>query len=148
MSWRAESYETLHPAHVEGIRKVMERAPFFALLGLETEEIRRDYARMRLPYRPQLNQPQGVVHGGAIASLIDTVVVAPIASGLPRPPKRMLTVDMHVHYLGAIVESDAIAEGWVRKRGRSTVFLAAEVFDGNGALCAHGELCYRVVPSD
>ena len=50
--------------------------PYFpTLVGLELEEVRTDYARMRLPYRPELQQPAGVVHGGAVATLIDTVVV-------------------------------------------------------------------------
>src|SRR5579885_1379489 len=46
--------------------------PYFPkLVGLELEEARTDYARMRLRWRPELDQPAGVVHGGAIATLID-----------------------------------------------------------------------------
>src|SRR3546814_15035327 len=47
--------------------------PFFPkFMGLQLEEIRTDYARMRLPFRPELEQPAGVVHGGAVATLVDT----------------------------------------------------------------------------
>jgi acyl-coenzyme A thioesterase PaaI-like protein len=45
------------------------------LLGLVVEEIRTDYCRMRMPFRPVLNQAAGIVHGGAIAGLLDSVVV-------------------------------------------------------------------------
>ena len=42
-----------------------EREFFPGLLGLRVEEVRIDYCRMRLGFRPALEQPAGVVHGGA-----------------------------------------------------------------------------------
>ena len=62
-----------------------DRVYFPNLVGLELEEVRTDYARMRLPYRPELDQPAGVVHGGAIATLIDTVVVPAIGGHYDEP---------------------------------------------------------------
>ena len=66
------------------------------------------------------------MHGGALATLIDTVVVPAIAGPFDELIV-MLTLSMTVNYLGAIREQDAIAEGWVERRGRTTVFCAAEV---------------------
>ncbi|GAA2730180.1 PaaI family thioesterase [Actinocorallia aurantiaca] len=120
-------------------------AKYFAgLVGLLIEEVRTDYARMRLPYRPELNQPAGVVHGGAIATLIDTVVVPAVGSAYPRVPI-MLTIDMQLRYLGAARECDLVAEGWITKRGKSTVFCQAEVRDPEGELIAEGWHTYRVI---
>ena len=116
------------------------------VVGLELEEVKVDYARLRLPYRPELRQPAGVVHGGAIASLIDTVVVPAIGAFYPRMPK-MLTVDMQVRYLGAARETDLVAEGWVTRRGRSIVFCQAEVVTRPGnSVVAEGWLTYKVSP--
>jgi uncharacterized protein (TIGR00369 family) len=98
---------------------------------------------MRLPYRSVLNQPAGVVHGGAIATLIDTVVVPAIASGYDEP-HRYVTIDMQVQYLAAIVGEDAVAEGWIVRRGRSTVFCRAEVMTAKAGLVATGTLVYKV----
>ncbi len=114
------------------------------VVGLEVEELRTDYARMRLPYRPELNQPAGVVHGGAIATLIDTVVVPAIGTAYAERP-RMLTVSMNIQYLGAVVEEDAVGEGWIEQRGRSMVFCRAEVTGGtSGKVCANATLIYKV----
>ena len=52
----------------------MSLAPFPNFLGMRFEEVRLDYGRVSLPYRPEFNQPAGMIHGGVIASLIDTVV--------------------------------------------------------------------------
>jgi len=129
-------------------REIQDRinvhAPFPRLVGLVMEEVRKDYARMRLPYRPELNQPAGMVHGGAIATLIDTVVVGSIFSNVPALPRKLLTIDMHVHYLDAAVEEDLIAHGAVRRRGRSICFLHVDVVTASGKPVAHGELSYKL----
>jgi len=116
---------------------------FPGVLGILLEEVRADYARMRLPFRAQHNQPMGVIHGGAIATLVDTVVVPAIGSGYDEP-HRYVTIDMQVQYLTAVVSVDVVAEGWVVKRGRSTVFCRAEVFLPDGTLAATGTLVYKV----
>jgi acyl-coenzyme A thioesterase PaaI-like protein len=54
----------------------------------------------------------------------------------------MATIDLHIHYMAPLIKEDAIAEAWVRRRGRTVVFLAAEVRTPAGGLIAHGELSY------
>jgi uncharacterized protein (TIGR00369 family) len=112
-------------------------------VGLVVEEIRTDYARMRLPFRPELDQPAGVVHGGAIATLVDTVVVPAIGQAY-EIGRVYLTIGMTISYLGAVVGEDAIAEGWVEQRGRSIVFASAEVRTAGGTLAAQASLTYKV----
>lgn len=116
---------------------------FPQFVGLRVEEIRTDYCRMRLPYRPELDQPAGVVHGGAIATLIDTVVVPAVGAAYDERP-RMLTISMNVQFLGAVAGQDAVAEGWVEQRGRLIVFCRAEVRADDGRPCANGTLVYKV----
>jgi uncharacterized protein (TIGR00369 family) len=120
---------------------------FSQLVGIVVEELRTDYARMRLPYRSELNQPAGVMHGGAIATLLDTVVIPAIGTGYDtRTP--MVTVSMNVQYVGAIREEDAVAEGWIEHRGRSMVFSRAEVTGAtSGKVCANATLVYKVSPT-
>ena len=132
-------------AFAEGLMHTVNNAPYPKLIGMVLEEVRRDYSRMRLHYRPELNQPAGIVHGGAIASLIDTAVVGALFSGFDKPPKRAVTLDMHIHYLGAAIEEDVIAEATVRRRGRSVVFLCVDAKTESGKDVAHGELSYRVI---
>src|SRR3954452_14635445 len=112
-------------------------------LGLVVEELRTDYARMRLAYRPEYRQPAGVWHGGVIASMLDTVVVPAIGGGYDEP-REMFTIDMQLRYLAAIREEDAVAEGWVTQRGRSIVFCDAEVRAASGALAATASFTYQV----
>ncbi len=124
-----------------------DRELFPKHLGFQVEELREDYARLRLPYRPELEQPAGAVHGGAIASLIDTVVVPAVGWVFPAVPQ-MLTLTMNVEYRSALVRSDAVAEGWVNQRGNSIVFCEAEVRAAADArVVANGRLVYKVRPA-
>ncbi len=118
---------------------------FPRVVGLVTEEVRSDYARLRLPYRPELDQPAGVVHGGAIATMIDTVVVPAIGGAYDALPQ-MLTLSLSVQFLGAVRATDAVAEGWVTRRGRSVVFCEALVRTAAGDPAATGQLVYSVRP--
>jgi uncharacterized protein (TIGR00369 family) len=121
-----------------------ERQYFSHHLGFVVEEIRRDYCRMRMPFQPLLEQAAGVVHGGAIASLLDSVVVPAIGQAYP-PEVRFSTVDMHVQYLSALAQDDAVAEGWIVRRGRSVVFCEAEIIAAtSGKIVAKSMLTYNV----
>ncbi len=144
----ADRFELLPPHLAEPWSQFgrWEQVFFPSVVGLELEEVRSGYGRMRLPYRPELQQPAGVVHGGAIATLIDTVVVPAVGSVYEERPK-MLTISMNIRYLGALVAEDAVAEGWVEQRGRSIVFCRAEVRSDAGAMVADGTLVYKVSTS-
>ena len=122
-----------------------DRTYFPNVVGLVVEEIRADYCRMRLPYRPELDQPAGVVHGGAIATLIDTVVVPPVGWRYD-PTWQWFTVQIDVRFRAPVIGEDAIAEGWVDQRGKSLVFCSAEVRTEAGTVAADGTLVYAVRP--
>ena len=118
---------------------------FPAHVGMKLEDVRLDYARFRLPWSDVLRQPAGVMHGGAIATLIDTAVVPAIGSAYDAP-RVLLTIDMHVQFLSAVRGEDAVAEAWVERRGRSIVFCRVEVRGASGELAATGSLAYKIGP--
>jgi len=117
---------------------------FPRLVGVVVEDVRVDYCRMRVPWRSELTQPAGVVHDGAIAALVDSVVVPAIGSGYD-DRRAFATVDLQLQYRGAVVQEDMVGEGWVTVRGRSIVFCEAEVVTASGRPVAKGMLTYRVL---
>jgi uncharacterized protein (TIGR00369 family) len=146
VSDRAEQFPPLPPERLERWSRFgkWESVFFPGFLGVQVEELRQDYARMRLAYRPEFRQPAGVVHGGVIATMIDTVVVPAIGSGYDEP-RQMFTVDIALRFLAPIRDEDVLAEGWVVQRGRSIVFCDAEVRGAQSdAVAATGSLVYKV----
>lgn len=123
-----------------------ERIYFPSLVGVQVEELRVDYCRMRLPFREDLEQPMGVVHGGAIATLIDVCVVPAIGTAYENVVNYS-TVDLHVQYHRALIQEDAVCHGWVTKRGRSVIFCEAEVVGASSdKIIARGFMTYSVSP--
>ena len=46
--------------------------PFFKLIGMEVVDMRPGWSMLKVAYRPDLTQPAMIMHGGIIATLIDT----------------------------------------------------------------------------
>jgi len=117
---------------------------FPQLLGFEIEDVRHGYCRMRMPLRQEIKQAAGLVHGGALASLLDSVLVPAIGVTVPQG-STYSTVDLHVQYLAALTDDDAVAEGWIVRQGKSTVFGESEAFAAStGRLVAKAILTYNV----
>ena len=49
------------------------RQLYMAHLGARLEAVRPGYAEIHLPFRSEVRQQDGYVHGGAIASILDSV---------------------------------------------------------------------------
>jgi uncharacterized protein (TIGR00369 family) len=118
--------------------------PFSTLVGLQVEEVRKDFCRMRLPFRAELRTAGVVVHGGAIATLIDTAAVAAVWSDVDPKATRGATASMTVNFLTAAQSVDLIAEARVIRRGRSVVFADVDVFSPSGEHIAKGVVTYKV----
>jgi len=146
---RADQYEPLpEDAAARWAKFGRSETVFYPmLLGLQVEETRIDYCRMRLPFKSELLQPGGLVHGGAIASLMDAVLVPAVGSVLG-PNDRFSTVDLHVQFIGSVKDEDVVAEGWVTRRGRSVVFCESDAVGAtSGRLIAKSVLTYNVSPA-
>jgi uncharacterized protein (TIGR00369 family) len=89
-------------------------------------------------------QGGGVMHGGAIASTIDSVVIGAVFSLFPERPRRVATIDLHVHFLDVVVDEDVVAEARVRRQGKSIVFVEIDARTSAGRDVAHGEVSCKL----
>ena len=129
------------PEREQIIREKFETNHFPRLLGIEIDSIEPSRARLSVEVRQELLQLQGVMHGGAIASLIDTAVAFAIIS-VSEPQDRFTTVEMKVNYLSAIREGRVVADARLIRDGRRIIVADCDVFDSQGRLAAKGLLTY------
>lgn len=141
------------PRHRKLAREMMrfwEMTPLNKHLGVRFLETREDYARIALPFRPELVRTLGVVHGGAIATLMDDAAAVAIHATYmlnPRPgPQNSATIDMTVSYLDPAVKEDIIAEARVVRRGRSIAVCQVDVRTPSGVHVATGLVTYKLGP--
>ena len=129
------------PEREQIIREKFQTNHFPRLLGIEIDSIEPSRARLSVEVRQELLQLQGVMHGGAIASLIDTAVAFAIIS-VSEPQDRFTTVEMKVNYLSAIREGRVVADARLIRDGRRIIVADCDVFDLQGRLAAKGLLTY------
>lgn len=115
----------------ELIRQYVGIIPHVAELGMEMVHSARGMAIMKLPYQDRLvgNSETGVIHGGAVTTLIDTVCgLAAITA--PDEPSRIVTLDLRIDYLRpATPKRDLFARAEVYKLTRNVAFLRAEAYE-------------------
>lgn len=86
----------------------------------------------------------GVVHGGVMATLIDTVGArAGVFCTTPGNVRQAMTVSLNVNLVGNVEQGVLIAEGRVRKAGKTIFVSSCDVHDGDGNLLATGEVVGR-----
>lgn len=102
--------------------------PYARLLGIEVVRMERGLAVLSLTVRDELRQINGIIHGGATASLIDTASAFAILTVL-EPNQTTTTVDLTVHYLRPLVNGLARAEARVLRAGRRVIVVAVDVTD-------------------
>jgi uncharacterized protein (TIGR00369 family) len=90
-----------------------------------------------VPERRHYN-PLGTVHGGVIATLLDTAAACSVHSMLA-PGERYTSVDLNVKFLRPVnTDSGRLrAEGSVIQRGRRTALAQAHLYDAQRRLVAH-----------
>jgi uncharacterized protein (TIGR00369 family) len=116
----------LDPARVARAREAFASVPYAKLIGLELGEISRGEVSIHLEVRDELRQNQGVVHGGAVASLIDTAAAFAVLTQLELN-ERVTTTDLTIHYLRPMSAGRLTATARIVRGGRRLFVLSVEV---------------------
>ncbi len=117
------------------IENALQKVPFARLIGIELEEVVVGAATMGFEVRAELKQNHGVIHGGAVASLIDTAAAFAVISVLP-PDEQATTVDLTISYLKPLTKGRARCTARVLRAGRRLIVVSAELSDDAGNLAA------------
>ena len=132
------------PTRQEVIAQFIPASPLVKHLGIELRTLEPDHAELLLPYTGAIATMADVVHGGAIASLIDTAgMAAAWADDVEPEALAGATVSLHVDYVAAARGEDLLATATVARRGRSLAFTDVRVTEPGGRLVAKGSLVYR-----
>lgn len=93
--------------------------------------------------------PIGLVHGGFVCTLLDTVIGCAVQSTLPAGTT-YTSIDITVNYLRPVHgdTGELRARGWVTKPGRRVAFASGEVLDGQGrAVASATGSCLVITPT-
>ena len=131
----------LNDARVARIHEAFASVPYAKFLGLELGEMKPGEASLHLEVRDELRQNQGVIHGGAVASLIDTASAFAVVTQL-EPNERVTTTDLTIHYLRPVTAGRLTATARTVRAGRRLFVLSVEVMNDQQKLIATAVTTY------
>jgi uncharacterized protein (TIGR00369 family) len=121
-----------------------EEVTFSRHIGAKVEEVEPGRSVISIDVEDIHLNGAGTLHGGVYASLIDNAMGLSV---LALVGVRTATIEMNVHFLGAVNEGRITCESEVLHRTRRTATAEAKVHDAEGNLVALGTGAFRVFES-
>jgi uncharacterized protein (TIGR00369 family) len=133
----------LTPEELSRLDEAFARVPYARLLGLRFVSAERGEATFALEMREELTRMGGILHGGALVSLMDTAAAFAVHT-LLEPGGRTVTVDLTVHFLRPASAGRVESRATVLRRGRRVLIVSVEATDAAGELIATSTMTYYV----
>lgn len=124
-----------------------DASPFDAHIGHEILEASPDLMRGRCPVTDRVRQPLGLVHGGVLAAMAETLASLGTHLGVADRGAVAMGQSNSTQFLRPLREGSIHAEGRPRHRGRTSWVWDVEITDDSGALCAISRLTIAVRPA-
>jgi len=122
-------------------------APIQVTLGFELVEVNDGFAKAELVPGEHLYSAFNAVHGGVVATLLDSVMTAAAVTTLDALTVcTTATLTVHLTRTLTVRTAKVLAEGWVVHRGSRLVTAEARIHDDQGRLLAHGSATYALAP--
>jgi len=116
------------------------------LLGTEWLDDDPGHARARIPIRDDLRQPFGLMHGGVMSSLVESVCSRSTALAVFGDGMAAMGQSIAVNFIRPITSGHAEVRAQARHRGRTTWVWEAEVLNAEEKLCATAQMTIAVRP--
>lgn len=120
--------------------------PLAEQLHITNAGVKDGRAVYHLDVRPDLLNPQGVLHGGAVYVMVDYSMGGATTSVLP-VGETCATIEIKISYLERVTGGMLTAETQIIRRGRRVVFLESKVTDDGGRLVASATGSFAVIPA-
>jgi len=131
--------------YINKLIEMVNTSPYPRHLRMELASISVDQAVVTLKTEQCHLQPFGIVHGGVLATLIDTATFWSVFLKLPEDAG-LVNIDLKLNYLKSVSSGAMTAQGRCIRAGRSINYAEASVKDKEGNLIAHGTSTLMVLP--
>ncbi len=118
--------------------------PLADQLHIRQEGAQNGHAVYKLDVSPELLNPHGVLHGGAVYVMVDYSMGGATMSVLP-VGDICATIEIKISYLAGVAGGTLTADTHILKRGRRVVFLESKVTDDSGRLVATATGSFAVI---
>lgn len=125
-------YEPQFPEWENRIRQSFARQSFMSSVGATLVKVLPGEIHIGLPYRATHLQQHGYLHGGLVASILDSACGYAALSLMPAE-REVVTVEFKINFLSPADGDNFVAVGRVVKSGRTLTVCSGEVLAQRGA---------------
>ena len=129
---------------MQHVRDSFSRQKAMALIGASLAAVEAGASEITLPYRPDITQQKGFVHGGIIGMIADSAAGYAAYSLMPASAS-LVTVEYKMNIL-APARGALVARGAVIKSGRTLTVARAEVYAEDGTHVASMQQTLMMLP--
>lgn len=126
----ARQEKGLAPDLLQRLRKRLADSPALGWLRPSLEELALDSCVLRLPYREELTNGSGTVHGGVLATLADSAVAFALATNFDGK-MGFATTDLTIHFLRR-ARTGVLARARILKKGQRVNVGEVQIVDESG----------------
>ena len=134
-----------NPKYIEALKKMVNTSPYPSHMSMRLAAIDMDAATIELKLGRCHLQPYGIVHGGVLATLIDTATFWSVFMRIPEDAG-LVNIDLKLNYLRPVEKGLLRAVGTAVRSGKSISYAEASVLDAADDLVAHGTSTLMVLP--
>jgi uncharacterized protein (TIGR00369 family) len=127
-----------NPGYRERLFETINSSPFVRHIGMRITELGWGTARFDMHAAEFRLQPFGVIHGGNLATLIDSATFWACFLAMDSDTDGLTSVDLKLNYLAASRHEPLVCQGTLIRAGKSLSYAQAEVRDDRDRLLAHG----------
>jgi len=117
------------------------------VLGFELLQSSSEGCRARFAVERRVQQPMGLVHGGAYASLAEAMVSLTTHAAVQGNGSMAVGQSNHTTFLRPVTEGEVHAEGRPLHKGRTSWVWDVDFTDDEGRLCATTRVILAVRPA-
>lgn len=110
-------------------KTVRDAMPYTETLGIEMLAASPDEVRGRVAWEERLTTAAGLLHGGVLMGLADSVGAFCAYLNLPDGSSATATIESKTNFLGAVLEGTVIARARPLHIGKTTIVVETDVFD-------------------
>lgn len=117
---------------------------YYDTIGLKVKAAAGGASEVALEISDAVLNIRGVVHGGAISSLLDVAIGQALMTAVPEN-HAVSTIDLHVNFLSGAKGEAIVARGQTVKVNRNFATGSAQAFDAEGKLVAQAVGVFAVL---
>ncbi len=135
-----------NPEHVKLLKEAINASPYYHLISMRLCEVESGRAVMEMALTPQHMQHFGVVHGGSLASMIDSATAWALYYSVEDEHMGLTSIDLKLNYLTPAVSGTITARARELKVGRTFGYGETSLYDEKEKLIAHGTSTVMLLP--